>query len=115
MALIDAIDRGDYPAKQGEEVPDWFDEDDFEHLQHLHTRLKGIIDSAPGFMGRIVGGFCAVILNPKNNLIDMEDDCLSLHPRLDEAQRLLSWVEENRQELLAEFRAVSDEEEKEAA
>lgn len=90
MSLLNDLDRDDYPELHDERKPDaptYFDQDDREHLQHLHTLLKKIIEKSPGFMGRIMGGM-SCFLNPKNALIDQEADTIEFHPGL---RRNVQW------------------------
>lgn len=83
MSILDNLDRGYYPARESDEdAPTFFEADDRDHLQFLHKRLEELMERAPGFIGRIVVGYCAVILNPENKIVDPDDDCLSLHPEL---------------------------------
>lgn len=90
MNVLTDLDRGYYPALPDGRKPDdptWFDEDDREHLQHLHRVLKTLIDRAPGFMGRVMGGM-SCLLNPKNAVIDPEADTIEFHPGL---RRHVQW------------------------
>lgn len=82
MALLIAIDRGDYPAAPGEEnPPDWFDEEDPDHLRRFYDAVKSTLDAGPGWPGRVIGGMCYVILNSENELLDPDSDTLDLHPK----------------------------------
>lgn len=84
MAVLDAIDRGYYPAEKGsdgEDDPTFFDEDDPEHLARLWRLLKTALDASPGFQGRIILGMAAVI-DARNAIVDPDSDTLDLHPRL---------------------------------
>lgn len=90
MNVLTDLDRGYYPALPDDRKPDdptWFDEDDHAHLQHLHRVLKTLIDRAPGFMGRVMGGM-SCFLNPKNAVIDPEADTIEFHPGL---RRHVQW------------------------
>jgi len=83
MAILNAIDRGDYPANLGDEdAPDWFDEDDPAHLRRFYDAMRATLDAGPGWPGRVIGGMCYVILYEKNEIIDHESDVIELHPRL---------------------------------
>jgi len=83
MSILIAIDRGDYPKAEGQEnVPDWFDEDDPEHLRRFYDAMKATLDAGPGWPGRVIGGMCYVILYEKNEIIDHDSDVIELHPRL---------------------------------
>lgn len=87
MNTLEAVNRSWWPdgmklPDSGNE-PDRFDEFDHEHLAALHAHLVHLMDEkAPGFMGRIIGGMCGVILNPDNKLVDLTSDTLDLHPDL---------------------------------
>lgn len=88
--LVDAIGDDYYPG-QVEGAPTFFDEDNFEHLLHLYRQIKEISESS-GSLHRIAGA-ANVLLNPKNNLIDPDDDCIELHPDLKAAQQAADEVE----------------------
>lgn len=90
MNVLDDLDRGYYPELYDERSPDaptFFDEDDVEHLQHLRGLLSKILDKAPGFMGRIMGGM-SCFLNPANAVVDPEADTIEFHPGL---RRHVQW------------------------
>ncbi|MCM2310311.1 MAG: hypothetical protein NDI84_02810 [Steroidobacteraceae bacterium] len=96
MGLLDNIDRGYYPSDSddNEDDPTFFDEDDPEHLAQLWRRLKACLDAAPGFQGRVIFG-AATLMDPRNEVIDPEDDAISLHPRLEAAlqdAKRLDWL-----------------------
>jgi hypothetical protein len=83
LSLLHQIDRGDYPnLEESADVPDWFDEDNFDHLRAFYDAVKGTLDRAPGWPGRIIGGMCYVILYEKNEIVDPDSDVIELHPRL---------------------------------
>lgn len=93
LGLLDALSRGYYPSdvdddgRESEDTPDdplYFDEDDPAHLAQAWKRLKTLLDAAPGFQGRVIGGAHA-LMSPGNAVIDPDDDCLELHPRLKQA------------------------------
>lgn len=66
-----------------------FDPDSAEDLARLWRILKGIDDSAPGGLSRVIFGM-ATVMDPKNGIVDQESDVLELAPRLravDEAQQ----------------------------
>lgn len=90
MHVLSDLDRGYYPELPDDRKPDapiFFDEDDREHLEHLHSVLKKIIDKAPGFMGRVMGGM-SCFLNPANAVIDPAADTIEFHPGL---RRHVEW------------------------
>lgn len=83
MSLLYQIDRGDYPnLDENAEVPDWFDEDNYEHLRAFYDAVKGTLDKAPGYPGRVIGGMCYVIMYDKNEIVDLTSDTLDLHPKI---------------------------------
>lgn len=88
--LIDAIDRGYYPSsdeatdQETSEIPTWFDSENYDHLQHLHGVIAALADKATGSLPRVIGA-ASILLNPKNELIDPNDDCIELHPNLKKA------------------------------
>lgn len=88
--LLDAIDRGYYPSsdeakdQETSEIPTWFDSENYEHLQHLHGVIAALADKATGSLPRVIGA-ASILLNPKNALIDPNDDCIELHPNLKKA------------------------------
>jgi len=86
MSILDAISRGHYPAKDGEEnAPDHFDEHDYDHLRAFYDRVNETLDKAPGYPGRVIGGMCYVILYDKNEIVDPNADVIELHPKLQDA------------------------------
>jgi len=89
MVILDDLSKGYYPTEpkaQGVESPTWFDEDDYEHLAHLYTLLRGIMERAPGFQGRVMLGM-SVVCSPSNNIIDPTSDVLELSPHLKACQQ----------------------------
>lgn len=93
LQLLDIIDRrwgGPCPVAQapddlfeflGEADSD-FDADEPEHLQVLYNHLARLLRRAPSFHGRVIGGMCYVIHNPRNEIIDPDLDYLEMHPKL---------------------------------
>ena len=81
MGILTTVDSGYYPSKcdDAEGDPLFFDDDDKEHLAVFYARIKACMDRAPGFIGRVVGGMHTIM---HNNILDPNDDCLALHPRL---------------------------------
>jgi hypothetical protein len=91
LQLLDAIDRRfggpwlnmDAPDNLLEYLGDEeFDADDTEHLQVLYNHLARLLQRAPNFHGRVIGGMCYVIHNPSNEIIAPHLDYLELHPKL---------------------------------
>ena len=95
MALLGAIDRGHYPFEvlDGEDTPDFFDEDDREHLRAFYDAVMETMNRAPGWPGRVIGGMCYVILFDKNEIVDPDLDHIELHPRLVRALKVEAEVE----------------------
>lgn len=86
MAILDQIDRGDYPFEEGDEnVPDYFEPDNYNHLRHFYDLIKSSLDNAPNWHGRVIGGMCYVILWDKNEIVNPEADVLELHPKITKA------------------------------
>lgn len=78
--VLDSLGRGHYPARAGDEdAPTYFDSYDRDHLQYLYERLIGI--EAKGSLFRVVGGL-STLLDPKNAVVDPDDNRIELHPRL---------------------------------
>lgn len=103
MQILQNVDSGYYPGKSAqadEDEPIFFDDEDAEHLRLFYDRVKGCMDRAPGFVGRVIGGFHTLM---HNDLVDPDQDCLALHPRF---QSALDEVEQLRQENLEARRMV---------
>jgi len=79
MNLLDSMSRGYYPSNE-EGSPTFFDSEDREHLQFLHQQIIEIAENSAG-VSRVIGA-AGILLNPQNNLIDPDDDCIELHPDL---------------------------------
>ena len=86
LGLLDTVSGGYYPSANDDEDdgPTFFDADDKDHLEQLWKRLDSIFDSAPGFQGRVIFGG-VTLMDPRNEVIDPDDDCIALHPRLTKA------------------------------
>lgn len=87
MALLIAVSNGYYPGNgngddDDDDEPTWFDQDDPNHLLRLYEKLSAIVELAPGFPTRVIGGMCYVICWDQNQILDPADDCLALHPDL---------------------------------
>lgn len=83
MRILNAVDDGYYPGgdddEDAEDDPTFFDDDDKAHLTMFYERVRACMIKSPGFMGRVVGGMHTIM---HNNILDPNDDCLALHPRL---------------------------------
>lgn len=91
VALLNDLGSGYFPWDHDDETaPTWFDEDNPAHLRRLYDTLSGLLDRAPGFPTRVIGGMCYAICYPKNQLLDPADDCLALHPDLRAGLELLA-------------------------
>lgn len=84
-SALEAIDRRFFP--EGVEVdadPDEFDLSDDEYcgivLRHLYDILQG------GSIGRVICGMY-VMLDPRNEVVDPDADCLEMHPKFDAAMK----------------------------
>ncbi len=83
MSVLNDISSGYYPARDGEEDPPlFFDEEDPQHLRRFYDLMKASLDASPGWPGRVIGGMCYVILYDANEIIDPNSDVLELHPKL---------------------------------
>lgn len=91
--LIEALSRGNYlPVNDEENAPDWFDEDDVDHLRALHKRIVELGNES-GSLWRILGGWSCVT-NPKNKLLDLTKNVVDFHPRISAADDLLQVARE---------------------
>ncbi len=105
MVIMQTIDRSYTFTVEGpqslDELEDDFDpnepklEDDFdpnepEHLAALYNSLGELLERAPGFPGRVLGGMCYVICYEKNQFLDPAKDYLALHPDVIEGLHLLN-------------------------
>ena len=85
MGILTDLDSGYFPrlpdpdAEPDENEPNFFDEDDPEHLRILHDRLNAALDRAPGCLGRVIGGFHTLM---HNDIVDPDLDHLELHARI---------------------------------
>jgi hypothetical protein len=89
-AILDAIDKGDYPsyfatpadrdaAEESGNLPGYFDADNVDHLRHLHTLLVELLHRRPGFsLLRLVMGMHVIL---HNDLLDPDVDHLAIHPK----------------------------------
>lgn len=93
MSILQLIDRAytftvDGP-KSLDELEDDFDPNEPEHLVALYNSLGELLERAPGFPGRVLGGMCYVICYEKNQFLDPAKDYLALHPDVIEGLQLL--------------------------
>ena len=88
LSLMNDLSSG-YCPWDGDEAATYFDPDDRQHLRRLYDVLDGLLDRAPGFTNRVIGGMCYAICWDRKEILDPADDCLSLHPDLLAGLRLL--------------------------
>lgn len=88
LSLMNDLSSG-YCPWDGDEDATYFDPDDRQHLRRLYDVLDSLLDRAPGFTNRVIGGMCYVICWDRNEILDPADDCLALHPDLLAGLRLL--------------------------
>ncbi len=85
--ILEDIERDQYPRDINGDFadtdPDTFDPDDGDHLRAFYDRIKGVLDKMPGGIGRVIWGFHTIM---NNNIVDPDQDILSLHPRLSTGQ-----------------------------
>lgn len=87
-AILNTVDSGWYPCcdDADDDTPNFFDEDDPEHLRFFYDRIMKLMNNAPGFVGRVVGGFHTLM---HNDLVDPDKSYLDYHPRIVQALQLL--------------------------
>lgn len=76
--IIEGLHKGYYPSAE-DGAPTWFDEDDAEHLRFLFDTLMHLSRPVGGGLSRVAGGMHTIL---HNDILDPDDDCLALHPRL---------------------------------
>ena len=86
---IDQYPRG-LDGEFSEDDPDYFDEDNDDHLRAFYRRLREVFRQQPGGMNRVIFGM-EVLLNPKNRIVDPDQDVLAFHP-------LITWKDEPKPE-----------------
>lgn len=88
LSLMNDLSCG-YCPWDGDEDATYFDPDDRDHLRRLYDAIDRLLDRAPGFTNRVIGGMCYVICWDRNQILDPADDCLTLHPDLRAGLHLL--------------------------
>ncbi|MHB1057291.1 MAG: hypothetical protein ACYC0F_05345 [Rhodanobacter sp.] len=89
--ILDALDKGYYPSyfatpedrEAAEEtgIPTFFDDDDMDHLRHLHELIVDLLRRRPGFsLWRIVMGMDVIL---RNDILDPNADHLAIHPKFE--------------------------------
>lgn len=84
MSYLDAISRGWYPVSDddGDHVgPEFFDEDNPDHLRRFYDLMHATLEKSPGWPGRVIGGMCFVVLYDENRIVDPDAHTLQIHPR----------------------------------
>ncbi len=72
--IVEGLHKGQHPGDA-----DFFDEDDSEHLRALYDHLIAATSTAGGGLWRVAGGMHTLLASA---ILDPDDDCLALHPRL---------------------------------
>lgn len=88
LGLLDSVERDYYPADDDDEdAPTHLDTDDIDHLRFFYNKLKAIVDRrGTGAMHRVIGGF-STVRYAKNQILDLTQDVVALHPRIVAALR----------------------------
>lgn len=101
--VLEGVAKGEYPSafdKDGEWInnedePNFFDENDPEHLRAFYDRTMACLT---GGLFRVVGGML-VLLDPTNEVVDPDKSYLDLHPkfqtladRAEAMESLLLWA-----------------------
>ena len=90
-AIVDAIDKGYYPsyfatpedrdAAEEAGIPTFFDDDDMDHLRHLHQLIVDLLRRRPGFsLWRVAMGMDTIL---RNDILDPDADHLAIHPKFE--------------------------------
>lgn len=86
MGILQDVDKGDFPrgidGEFQEGDPEWFDEDDENHLRVFYRRIKELMNKGHGALTRVIGGMVWCVMYEKNEIIDAASSSLELHPRL---------------------------------
>ena len=94
MVIMQTIDRSYTLEVEGpkslDELEDDFDPNEPDHLAALYNSLGELLERAPGFPGRVLGGMCYVICYEKNNFLDPGKNYLAHHPDVIEGLQLLA-------------------------
>ena len=80
LSLLNDLSSGYYPWNDGEDSPTYFDPDDRQQLRRLYDTLDALLERAPGFAGRVIGGMCYVICYDANHFLDHTKDYLAMDP-----------------------------------
>lgn len=91
--ILDDIERGYFPTKLASdpesEESEWLDTTDREQYGRLIDGLKRVLNQ--GSIFRVIWGM-AVVCDPRNELIDPDEDCLEHHPKRQQMEAALLWT-----------------------
>ncbi|MNN10963.1 hypothetical protein D3C81_1239030 [compost metagenome] len=73
-SLVEGLHKDQHPGEA-----DFFDADDSEHLRALYDHVIAATEGAGGGLFRVAFGMHSILAS---NILDPDDDCLALHPRL---------------------------------
>lgn len=80
--ILENVEKGYYPSREdsgSDYDPTFFDEGDPEHLQFFYDRVMECVRK--GSIFRVTFGM-AVLLDPRNELLDPDADSLERHPKI---------------------------------
>lgn len=81
-SILHGLERGHMPAQDDDDDYEPFDIDDREQCQRA---LKALLDAVDrGSISRVILGM-AVVLDPKNKIVDPDAETLELHPEIAQA------------------------------
>lgn len=104
--ILDQLDKRYMPSDDDSEELEFFDRDDAEQCQKIVGMLLDATSSTSLF--RVVFGM-AVVLDPRNELLDPDADTIEMHPKIIEASknsRRWNWMLANhRDDMFAELMA----------
>lgn len=80
---LDGIGRRSFPMNEDgifwEDDPEYFDEDNPEHLRAFYDRVMGCAEKSPGCAIRVIFGMATAM---RNDVFDPDSDTLEWHPDL---------------------------------
>ncbi|MFM0405314.1 hypothetical protein [Paraburkholderia dipogonis] len=109
LGLLGSVERDYYPADESDDdAPTFIDLDDPEHLRHVYDRLKALIDRrGSGAFHRVIGGFSTVRYE-KNQILDLTQDVVVMHPRLTAALEAVEKLAQVRASIVAYYAKQDD-------
>lgn len=109
LGLLSNVERDYYPADESDEdAPTFIDVDDPEHLRYVYDRLKALIDRrGSGAFHRVIGGF-STVLYEKNQILDLTQDVVAIHPRLTAALEAVEKLAQVRASIVAYYEKHDD-------